>query len=337
MAEGDALPEQIRRAAARAEELQRELAEQNPPTEEVLPAGGDTTGSEQGGEPPPVHPPEGEPAAAPPTGDWEQRYRTLQGKYDTEIPALRAQVQGMERLIAQMQHPPAPPAAELPKGPLRFEEGDVDIYGQDFLEAAARAAAARYEPVIARLENKIKQLEGGQTNLSAENLQNRLFTQLDNDPELAGWREVNTDPAFIQWLQELDEYAGIPRNQMLQHAYANGDAVRTGRFFKRYMSEHTAPRTAVRSPQTDLLPRPNGNGQMVSAGGTRLEDMVVPGRASRSGGSGDGAQNPRIWSRPEITRFYRERTEGKWRGREQESEALERDILAASSEGRIVH
>jgi len=362
MADNDEVfvPEQVRRQAARAEELQRELAAgraasmgDEPPGAEAVPPEAGTTGSEPPPAPSGASPaPAAEPPAAPPhpgpgrpPTDWEQRYRTLQGKYDTEIAGFRAQVSGLERLIATMQHQPpqpvAPPAPVPPAGPMEFEQGDIDIYGKDFLEAAARAAAARYEPTIARLNEKISRLEGGQQNLHSQNIQDRVFEQLDRDPELDGWRDLNTNPAFLQWLQGVDDYSGLSRNVMLQHAYSHGDAIRTGRFFKKYMAEHTdAPRPSA-APQTDYVPRPparphgSGNGYAAPAGGSRLEEMVVPGRAAGPGGSGNGAPQPRIWSRPEITRFYRDRTEGKFRGREGESDALERDILAAAQEGRI--
>src|SRR5215831_9378682 len=148
MADNDEVfvPEQVRRQAARAEELQRELAAgraasmgDEPPGAEAVPPEAGTTGSEPPPAPSGASPaPAAEPPAAPPhpgpgrpPTDWEQRYRTLQGKYDTEIAGFRAQVSGLERLIATMQHQPpqpaAPPAPVPPAGPMEFEQGDIDI------------------------------------------------------------------------------------------------------------------------------------------------------------------------------------------------------------------
>ena len=328
------VPEQVRRQAARSEELQRELAAgAEPPTEAAPPDGGSPTGTE------PAAPPAPAPAPTPQSADWEQRYRTLQGKYDSETAGLRAQVAGMERLLATMQHPPAPPPpAAPPATPAGFDAGDVELYGEDFLQAAARAAAAQYQPKIAQLEDTIRQLQGGQSNVSSQLLRDRVFDTLDKDPELAGWQQINTSPEFIAWLQGLDEYSGLSRNDMLQHAYSNGDAVRTGRFFKKYMAEHTV-QSPPAAPQTGRQPRPptGGNGYAAPASGVRLESLVVPGRAAGGSGGSDGAPQPRIWSRPEISRFYRDRTDGKFKGREQESDALERDILAATTEGRVLN
>ena len=188
----------------------------------------------------PSHPP------APQQGDWEQRYRTLQGKYDSEVGAMRGQIAAMERLLATMQQP-APQAPASPSPPARgasYNEADVELYGEDLLEAASRAAEAKYGGIISELQNQVRQLSSGRQ-------EDKVFSELDNDPELNGrWRQLNTDQGFLNWLQAVDEYSGVSRNTMLQHAYQSGDAMRTGRFFKKYMAEHTAPPPTATAPQT---------------------------------------------------------------------------------------
>jgi len=324
------IPDQIRRQAARAEELRRGLAGEDPPTttvvEEAKPE--DQQQAEAEAQP--------EPQQAEP--DWQQRYRTLQGKYDTETGHMRGQISSMERLLATMQHPSPPAAAPQPSAPVQFNETDVELYGEDLLEAASRAAEAkleaRYGKTIQNLQQHVQQLSGRQE-------EDRVFRELDSDPELAGrWRNLNTNPQFIEWLQAVDEMAGVSRNTMLQHAYANGDAMRTGRFFKKYMAEHTTTTPTAMAPQTTQPTRyqPNGGNGYGNglAGGPRLEDMAAPGRGPAGSGSGNGAPQPRLWSRPDITAFYRARTMGKYKGREAEAEQLEADLLKAGDEGRLV-
>lgn len=324
------IPDQVRRQAARAEELRRELAGEEP--EQVVPP---VTDEEEGAttvvEPDRQLEPE---APHQPHPDWEQRYRTLQGKYDAEVGAMRGQISSMERLLANIQAPsPTPSQAPAPVGPApAYNPADVELYGEDLLEAASRAAEAKYGGTIAQLERQVQQLSGRQE-------EDRVFRELDNDPELTGrWRQLNTDQRFLDWLQSIDEFAGLSRNAMLQHAYQNGDAMRTGRFFKKYMAEHTAPPPTAMSPQTAPSPArsPAGNGYgNGAAGGPRLEDMAAPGRAAGSG-AGNGAPSQRLWSRPEIKAFYHARTQGKYKGREAEAEQLEADLLRASDEGRLV-
>lgn len=331
------LPDAVRRAAARADELL--LAQQAEPSSEP-----DRT--PPAAEPPPAAPEQMGASEPPPTAvsahDWEQRYRTLQGKYDAEIreiPHLRGQIAGLEQLLATMQTPPAPQqqAPAQTRGPVQYNEEDINLYGQDLLEAATRAAEARYQPVVSRLEAQLAEISGRQSNSSQQLHQDRVFSQLDKDPELHGrWEQINTSHEFRSWLNVLDEYAGVSRFEMLQHAYASGDAMRTGRFFKRFIAEHTVPPTASVS-QTAPAPAPayTGNGHAAPAGSPRLEDFAAPGRAAGGGQGSNGAREPRVWSRPEIQAFYRDRQRGKFKGRDEESTRLEQDIIAAAGEGRI--
>jgi len=48
-----------------------------------------------------------------------------------------------------------------------------------------------------------------------------------------------------------------------------------------------------------------------------------------------GAPQKRIWTEAHITRFYRQKREGYFRGREAEAERLENDINRAGFEGRV--
>jgi hypothetical protein len=286
------------------------------------------------------------PAARRQQDEWEQRYRTLQGKYDSEITGLRSQVAGLERLLSTMQapQPQASPPQPAPPGPVRYNEEDVNLFGEDLLGAATRAAEARYAPVINQLQTEIQQLRGNTQHLAGQQLQNTVFDALDQDPELNGrWRSLNTDRNFLTWLQSVDEYAGVTRNEMLQNAYANGDSTRTGRFFKRFLAEHTSqpPGNSGNgyAPPAGQLRFNSQQPQTVSAPNTpqapRLEDFAAPGRAAGPGSGGNGAQPTRIWSRGEITAFYRDRTSGRFRGREDDFARLEADIIAAAREGRI--
>jgi len=323
------LPEAVRRASARADELMAQQYVSDVPVEES--AEPEASPSE------PEQPLAELPAAA---DSWEQRYRTLQGKYDSEVPGLRSQIAGLERLLATMQQQPPVPevAAPTTQAPLEFSAEDRDLYGDDLLHAMARTAEARYQPIIAQLEAKLNRLEGGQQSLAGARVQDQVFHALDQDPELAGrWDRINTSSDFKIWLQGIDPFSGVTRNEMLQHAYHSGDAIRTGRFFKAYMAEHNEHTvTPPIATPTQTVPAPVRNGHAAPAGSPRLEDFAAPGRAAGSGAQGgNGAPTTRTWSRPEIAAFYRDRTRGVFRGREEESRRLEESIFAANREGRV--
>lgn len=288
----------------------------------------------------PVSDPTADPAAAPapvgdpPADDWEKRYRTLQGKYDAEVPHLRGELASMQRLIAAMQHAPAPtapaaPATTVPVAATIAPE-DIETYGEDLVTASRRWAAAEIQPRIDELVAQVRDLQGGQQHIQAETVQQRVHTSLDADPVLAGrWRDVNNDPLFIGWLQEIDPFSGSPRIELLRQAYSMGDAVRTARFFKTYLAEQTA----VIEPPAAITPQTPPAG--VASGRPSLEDLAAPGRSNTAPAPSGAPAEKRMWTSKQITAFYRDRTDGKYAGREADALRTEQDIFAAASEGRI--
>jgi len=79
------MPEAVRRAAARAEELAAQITAENELEAAVV--GG--TPQELGEQPQTFQaPPEAPQPPQPQSDDWQNRYRTLQGKYDHEIPQI---------------------------------------------------------------------------------------------------------------------------------------------------------------------------------------------------------------------------------------------------------
>jgi hypothetical protein len=281
----------------------------------------------------PAPPAPAAPAPAPQATDWEQRYRTLQGKYDAELPGLRAQVTNLERLIATMQSVPAAapvapaPATPAPAATTVVAPEDVEAYGQDLIDATQRWAAARYDATIADLRAEINALKGSTQRTEAQTTRQACLAALDADPDLAGkWRATNDDPKFLAWLDQVDPFIGRTRRDLLGEAYARGDAKRTGAFFKAFQAEHTVV-TQAPPPPVAQTPQPG-------AGRPTLEDLAAPGRASGPGPSGATAEK-RVWTTAQIQAFYRARTHGEFVGREAESLRIEQDIIAAATERRI--
>jgi len=343
---GDAgyrVPQAVRRQARRAHELQDQLqaeqqaadatkeaaqAQQQAELDGIVPIGSPQEQQQQDRQAPPP---------APPQDDWQHRYRTLQGKYDSEIPHLRSQVQQLENLIASMQSAPPPPAPAPPAAEVEIPEDDYTTYGPEFVDSTRRWARAEVQRDLQAQQQQIAELRAHQERQSENHVKDRVRAELDRDPELAGrWLSLDTDAGFNSWLQELDPFSGARRLDMLRAAYASGDSLRTGRFFKAYLQEHTDYGQPVPgySPQT---PIPNGsytNGN--GAGRVDLASFAAPGRASNAT-PGPGAPERRIWTNRDIQAFYDGRIRGRYRGREAEADRIERDILAAAAEGRIAN
>lgn len=333
------MPQAVRRAAERANELVQSLVAD--PAQGNLPL--EQTGTVV--ETPPAAtvvetPPATPPVQPAPTVDWEQRYRTLQGKYDHEVPTLRgdvirltSQLDALQSTLNTLQTPrevTPPPAA--PAAPTVPHE-DVETYGEDLVTAARRWARAEVAGELDELKRQFGELKQTTTTVQQETAQTRAQTQmqtmlagLDGDPVIGGqWRAINVAPEFMTWLDQVDPFTGQQRMALLRDAFGRGDVVRTAAFFKAYLNEHTAPRT---SEGGQPIPQP-GAGQQPT-----LETFATPGRGSGPAPGGAPADK-RIWTQRDITAFYRDRTRGAYRDREAEAARLEQDIIDAAAEGRI--
>jgi len=323
------LPEAVRRASARADELAREAGVANVPegTE------GDTTvvnGEEEqprldlGDQPRPQPQPQ-------PANEWEQRYNTLQGKYNSEIPELRGQINSLQNMLARMNQPrraeetfePAPRTRPLPPATREVPQEDVEAYGQDLIEASQRWADAKYAPILQDYERRLLAVESGNQQLASYTTQRGVDAALSN--AVPDWETINVDPRFVQWLAQPDLFSGQTRKVLIDNAYNSGDAARTIAFFRAYKNEQTVvdQQPGTRTFQTDTAER------------LPLADLAVPGRGRSVSSPAPGAPESRIWTAAEVNAFYRDKQRGRWNGREADADRLERDIIAASSEGRF--
>ena len=333
------MPDAVRRAAARAEELAQQIQAESE-LEAAVVGGIPQEPTEQIGRNTPQRlrrRPRWQPRQ---DEDWQNRYRTLQGKYDHELPQMRQHIQQLENLLATMNRAPAQLEAAPMAGPVEIPEEDYTTYGPDFVDSTRRWARAEVQQDIEAMRRQIEELRGYANQSSGDRVKDRVRAELDRDPEIAGrWQQLDTDAGFNAWLQDLDPFSGARRLDMLREAYAGGDAVRTGRFFKAYLHEHTdQTRMPTGTAQTlaPVTPRPNGNGGYYGngAGQVDLAAYAAPGRASNAT-PGPGAPERRIWTNRDIQAFYEGRLKGRYKGREQEADRLERDILLAAQEGRV--
>lgn len=238
---------------------------------------------------------------------WEQRYRSLNGM----IESRDRQIESLHQLMARMEAaPPQPrePAQAQPAEPAITKE-DVDSFGDDLIDLARRVARSEYSEHEQRMQQRIKELEAQlsgvaeQTNASA---QDQFLAKLKT--RVANLEQINTDPKFVQWLQESPT-----RQQMFNTAVQQMDVPGTAWFFESWASEHNQP-----APPSQPDPR--------------LARQVAPGK-SRSAPSPAQSQDgqKRSWTRSAIVEFYK--NIGKYP--QKERDRIERDIALAQKEGRV--
>jgi hypothetical protein len=117
---------------------------------------------------------------------------------------------------------------------------------------------------------------------------------------------------------------------MLQEAFARHEAGRVVNFFRGFLTEATGtPPNDSRQPGQSAPPLANGN----ASGKPSLEQFAAPGRA-RSAPQQLPPDKP-VYTHAWIAQFMADKRTGKYRGRETDADAIERDIYQAQHEGRI--
>lgn len=327
------IPAAVRAAAERADALFRQANTPPPPAEPASTTVVDPAQPELPGIPAtPVVANPGQPT--PPPGqtadNWEQRYRTLEGKYNAEVPTLNGTVrqlqgdlQGMRDTLAAMSlanaNRPALPSTEIPKE-------DAEAFGPDLIEASQRWAMARVAPEMQALRDELAQMRGqGATTARKVGMQ-ALSSYMDQN--VPGWLAIDGNQQFIDWLNQPDPFAGQLRTKLFLEARDAGDFARFANFYRAFAAEHTATQVPPRTHQTQT-PVP----QAPAAATVPLESLAAPG-AARPGAEG-GAPQDRYFTNQEIAAFYRDVQRGVYIGRDAEKLQTEQAIIAASRSGRV--
>ena len=303
--------------------------DETPPVQEVAPA---DSAEEVAPQPEPVEQGEGD-QEDPNSETYEQRWRTAQGMINAELPRLTAENQEltgrlkqMEELISTMQAAPVadPEPAPAPKSLLT--EDEVEEYGEsiDIMRKVSQEIAAGYEAQMATMQATIDELKGTVVprveqvaQQQAHSAEQSFWSDLAD--AVPTWRDINDKPEFQAWLLEVDPLTGMTRQTYLDDAQRNLDAPRVAQFFASWGQDNG---TAQAQPNR-------------SATNSELEKQVAPGKG-RTSATPQGDQK-QTYTPDDITKFFRDVRDGKFRGKEEERDKLERDIFAAQAEGRIIN
>lgn len=271
-------------------------------------------------EPPPTPP--AAPATPPlPTENWEQRFKTLQGMFNAEVPALRTQLKAAEsKLTTALEQIQALSAAkEQPPAKPDVDPRDIEAFGQDLMDMVMRNLTAAGQQLrtevhaeVQRVEARVKALEDSVNGVSERTnatMEQQFYASLKQF--VPDWEQVNAQQDWLNWLGETDPTFGVPRQRALDVAIQAMDASRVAAVFRQFKAASVS-----RVPET-------------------IETQRVP--AGGGGGPAPvaGAAKPVIASKF-VQTFYTDVAKGRYRGREAEAERIEAEINLAASEGRIL-
>jgi hypothetical protein len=317
-----ALPKQVEAQLRELEELEKQLTKsQNP-----APADPDPSLAEPPQDPQP-QPAEPKPVAPTPTPTepavaeetWQQKYKTLKGMYDAEVPRLHADLRDLKAQVENLRkaaetkpvEPAKPTAAEK-----LVTDADVEAFGSDLIEVqrkVAREVAAEFRGELdaMRVENEKlrEQLTSTGTQVSEASFEQRLYRMVPD------FEAVNADPKWIAWLNEVDPLLRAPRATVAQQAFNRGDVEGVAHYVSLFKQSITpVEQKADKSEE--------------------LERQIQPNRGATS--APPASQKGKIYTNADIEKMFRKAADLGNKGRHEEARKLEAEIDAAYMESRVV-
>jgi hypothetical protein len=268
--------------------------------------------------------------AAPQTDAFEQKFRSLQGKYDSEMPVLRGQVQTYERInqnlaaqVAQLteQMTAIQTAKVQTPAPASVTDKDVEQYGSELIDLIKRVSGADAHAVAQAMRGEMTNLAnavGRDVVAVKQNQQqtDRVLYETRLSESVPNWRAINVDAGWLAWLNEYDPIIGGTRQAALTDAYNKFDDVRTVAFLNAYLA--TVPRSTPAPTPRDELAR-----------------QIAPRAAQSNAPAPTSDANGRIWTQQEIGDFYRDLLQGKYKHSTAKADQLKQEIDEAVASGRV--
>jgi len=181
-------------------------------------------------------------------------------------------------------------------------QDDVQAYGPDLVDFAQRAAVHAVGPHLQNLEQQNAELQRQVAREARRNLDTIVAGAVPD------YKQIDSDPAWLSWLAQIDPLSGRQRQQLLNEAIAASDASRVIGFFRQFQA---AGRASGPAPAPSHSP----------SYGTRRATSSISGQ---------------IYSAAQIAKLYDQHRRGAYRGREAEWARQEADIFRAQHEGRVV-
>lgn len=326
-----ALPKQVQAQLAEVEELEKTLKarKEKPKNAETAETEDQTdteveTASAETEEAP--GPDKAKPADTSPTGvedeTFEQKYRTLQGKYDAEVPRLHQQIRDLNAKLQELEKAQQKPTSEptKPKEKVSYvTDADRAEFGEELIDVqrrVAREVAAEYQEQLEAQATVIKELEAKIASTGSQVGQmtfNQRLAQLVPDFE-----EVDQDQRWIEWLNEHDPMLRAPRRTQAKAAFDAGDAEAVAHYvnlWKQSIADTQDPVKAKRHAE--------------------LEKQVAPNRSANSSRTQSAGKDAKIYSTREVEAAWNKIRVMNTRGQVDEAAKLEAEITAAYLEGRV--
>jgi hypothetical protein len=248
---------------------------------------------------------------------WQQKYKTLQGMYDAEVPRLHAQVKELQAYVDKLRQDAEakPTKTEEVKREKLVTDADVEAFGADLIEVqrkVAREVAMEFKAEIEDLRAKnaelVKQIQQTGSQIGEVTFEQRLHRLV---PDFA---QINADPKWVAWLDEYDPLIRAPRRAVAQQAFNSGDAEGVAHYVKLFR-EATSEPVANEAKQTEV------------------QRQVQPTRSAAS--QTPVSQKGRTYTTKDVEKMFQKITSLNVAQKFDEAKKLEAEIDAAYMEGRV--
>lgn len=326
-----ALPKQVQAQLVEIEALEKSLAAQFQPDGDDPHDGDnqeqDTEAAETEAKAAPEKPAKAKPTDVAPTDVEEetfaQKYKTLQGKYDAEVPRLHQQIRDLNSQMSALQEAATRPS-EAPKPKERVSlvtDADRAEFGEELIDVQRRVAQEVSQEYEDRLERQDAVIRALQEKIAATGNQvgEMSFSQRLNSlvPDFA---QIDADERWMAWLNEYDPMLRGPRRLPAKAAFDAGDAEAVAHYVALFKESIATPGEAPKTARR-----------------AELEKQVTPNRSANSVKSQSAGRDAKVYSAREVEAAWGKVRSLNTRGKYDDAATLEAEITAAYLEGRVRH
>jgi hypothetical protein len=206
-------------------------------------------------------------------------------------------------------------------------EDEKEQFGPEFVNVMSKIVDQKTEAQtaeIASLVSKITEMSKGQETLR-QDVQIATGDQLrmeigrrTQDKYGKSWNEANTDAGFNDFLDGTERFSKEgPRRKQIAKAFGQLDVDGVMEFFDVYFSSSKQTSSEAEIPKASSVP-----------------DELIQ-KDTKRGGNTPVKEDDRVWSMPELNKFYDECARGAWDGKTAEKEKINAAIIKAAAEGRV--
>jgi hypothetical protein len=327
------IPKQVQAQASEAEELSQKLYGEAPEKEVDTAPQAEVVEPEAKQELTPTREPASEVVAEKVEAEkpdeegkvWKQKYKTLQGMYDAEVPRLHQQVKDLtsklDDLVSQVKA--SDKAVEEAKEQAKHEQlqnlvtdEDRQEFGDDLIAISRKIAREESAELYKQLE--AVQSENNQLREMLEQTGSKV-TQTSFEQELhrlvPDFVQVNTDPNWIKWLDEHDPLLRAPRRVVAEKSFSEGDADSVAHFVNLFKNSQQEA-----DPAKQVVDK-------------EIESQIQPSKSTSSPST--PAPKGKTYTNDQIRAMFVKITHMQKAGKSDEARKLEAEIDAAYMEGRV--